>query len=393
MKIAMIFDGLQIGGIERVGADYAKLLCQLGHKVTVVNLMPEFDEMLEEFPENCNYLSIKYSRSMAPERYSKLIKMSFAGRYLYPCAYTLLSLVNMVYKLICQFNKFSRSKYDLAIAFSGHYNDLTFAAKNFVKAKHKMCWLHGNIIGYAIIADGFLNLYKKIKNLIVLNESYQDEVLFCNSQLELTVHKLYNPSFVLERPVSTSIVEQLKRKYGCFLMMVGRLDKDKDQMTLLKAYKYIIDKYNFKEILVLVGDGDMRPILEQYVKENDMINNVIFAGSHSDVQNYYQAAHLFVHSSPAEGLPTTLIEAMTFGVPVVSTDSLPGVAEALDGGKYGIIVPVGNWKQLGEAIYSMYQDQNKYAYFQNLIQERAKDFLPAVIERKLSSILKNLVEN
>ena len=46
MKIAMVFDGLQIGGIERVGADYAKLLRQLGHEVTILNLMPKLCEMV-----------------------------------------------------------------------------------------------------------------------------------------------------------------------------------------------------------------------------------------------------------------------------------------------------------------------------------------------------------
>ena len=42
MKIAMVFDGLQIGGIERVGADYAKLLIELGYEVTVFNLVLYF---------------------------------------------------------------------------------------------------------------------------------------------------------------------------------------------------------------------------------------------------------------------------------------------------------------------------------------------------------------
>ena len=37
----MVFDGLQIGGVERVGADYAKMLCQMGHDVTIVNLRPK----------------------------------------------------------------------------------------------------------------------------------------------------------------------------------------------------------------------------------------------------------------------------------------------------------------------------------------------------------------
>ena len=55
MKIAIVFDGLQIGGIERVGADYARILSELGHDVTVVNLVPNLKEMEKEFPKDCKY--------------------------------------------------------------------------------------------------------------------------------------------------------------------------------------------------------------------------------------------------------------------------------------------------------------------------------------------------
>ena len=52
----MVFDGLQIGGVERVGADYAKMLCQMGHDVTIVNLRPKANEMKKEFPESCSWI-------------------------------------------------------------------------------------------------------------------------------------------------------------------------------------------------------------------------------------------------------------------------------------------------------------------------------------------------
>lgn len=53
MKVAMVFDGLQIGGIERVGADYAKIIYELWHDLTIVNLNPKLDEMEKEFPDEC----------------------------------------------------------------------------------------------------------------------------------------------------------------------------------------------------------------------------------------------------------------------------------------------------------------------------------------------------
>ena len=77
MKIAMVFDGLQVGGIERVGTDYARLMNQLGHEVTVFNLVPSQTDMERELPGSCKVVHINFPRKMAPELYSKLIKRSF----------------------------------------------------------------------------------------------------------------------------------------------------------------------------------------------------------------------------------------------------------------------------------------------------------------------------
>ena len=329
---------------------------------------------------------------MAPERYSKMVKMNFWGRYLYPCAYTCFSLANVVYKFICRFRQISREKYDLAIAFSGHYNDLTFVAKQYVKAKKLMAWLHGNIMSYAIISDGFLNLYSKIKNLIVLNEDYQSELLLRNNNLHLNVHKIYNPSFIKKTIVDEKFVVRLRIEYGSFLMMVGRLGTDKDQLTLIKAFEYIKKKYQFSEKLLLIGDGMMREQLEQYVQEHQLESQVLFMGSQYDVQNWYSAAYLFVHSSPAEGLPTTLIEALSFDLPIVATNSMPGVGEILDSGKYGEIVPIGDWKKLGEAIYRMYHNKELYMDYKKRSSQRACDFAPDKIKKKIQIAFQELIK-
>ena len=84
MEIAMVFDGLQVGGIERVGADYANLLVSLGHKVTVFNLRPKLTDMEKEFLSKCTITHINFPRKFAPEQYAQLIKYNYIGNLLYP---------------------------------------------------------------------------------------------------------------------------------------------------------------------------------------------------------------------------------------------------------------------------------------------------------------------
>ena len=50
MKMTFVFDGLQFGGIERVGLDYIKLLLHAGHQIDIINLKPSLRDMETEIP-------------------------------------------------------------------------------------------------------------------------------------------------------------------------------------------------------------------------------------------------------------------------------------------------------------------------------------------------------
>lgn len=384
MKIAVVFDGLQTGGIERVGIDYIRLLASKGNEITVFNLIPDLNAMEQELPKECKIKHFYFSRKMAPEIYTKLIKKNIFCKLLFPIAYFCALLFDFLYK---PFTRMKSEKYDIAIAFSGHYNDLTFVSYDFVKSDKKVCWLHGALYGYAIISDGFLTLYNKIRNLVVLSDVFQYDVLYTNKQLNLNIKKIYNPSYISDRQVDEKKVNELRDKYGEFVLMVGRLAPDKDQLTLIKALEYLRAKYNFNKKLVLVGDGIKRRELETYVVERGLSDAVVFEGNRFDVQNYYSAAHLFAHSSPLEGLPTTLIESLYFELPIVATDSAPGVREILGNNDYGLVVPVNSLEQMAENIYRMFTDEGLYNNYKRLSKKKFSEFMPDTIEKSITEFL------
>ena len=67
MKAAMVFDGLGVGGIERVGRNYAEMLIDLGYDVDIYNLKPGKREMEEEYPEECNIYHYSIPDIMLPD--------------------------------------------------------------------------------------------------------------------------------------------------------------------------------------------------------------------------------------------------------------------------------------------------------------------------------------
>ena len=83
MKIAMVFDGLGVGGIERVGIDYMKLLSEDGHDVTVYNLVPSANAMESEIEDSITIRHNSFQRKVCPEMYVSLVKRYSWGKYVY----------------------------------------------------------------------------------------------------------------------------------------------------------------------------------------------------------------------------------------------------------------------------------------------------------------------
>ncbi len=133
---------------------------------------------------------------------------------------------------------------------------------------------------------------------------------------------------------------------------VARLQRIKDQPTLLKAVRLVVDaEPDFR--LDLVGDGPARAELQALAKELGLTGHVRFLGERDDVSALLSAASVFVLSSLSEGVPLTLLEAMATGLPAVVTD-VGGNREIVMPGETGLLVPPGSPPALAEAIRTLW---------------------------------------
>jgi len=154
--------------------------------------------------------------------------------------------------------------------------------------------------------------------------------------------------------------------------------------------KILKEQYHRTEKMLFVGAGDTLEDCKKLAKELGVEEQVVFEGARYDVQNYYSAAKLFVHSSPAEGLPTVLLEAMQHDVPIVATDSFPGVSEILKGETYGMICEVANPTEMAKKINDMLSDEEKMSHYKKMGKERLLDFAEDKIRTELEDIIHNL---
>ena len=103
---------------------------------------------------------------------------------------------------------------------------------------------------------------------------------------------------------------------------VGNFTEVKNHHFLLDIFS-VIKKKKERSKLMLVGDGPLRNEIEEYARHLGLENDIIFTGVRSDVNELVQAMDFFVFPSLFEGLPVTIVEAQTSGLPCVISDTVP----------------------------------------------------------------------
>jgi glycosyltransferase involved in cell wall biosynthesis len=103
-------------------------------------------------------------------------------------------------------------------------------------------------------------------------------------------------------------------------------------------------------------------MLEALATELGIKSDVTFWGERLDVAGFFSAADLFCMSSTSEGLPMSLLQAMSLGVPAVTTD-VGGMAEVVRIADAGLTAPVGDFNAMAEAIIKIASDPDQRARF------------------------------
>ena len=138
-------------------------------------------------------------------------------------------------------------------------------------------------------------------------------------------------------------------KNSKILVSIGRLQKQKDHETLIRAFSIIHKKYSDFKLLIL-GHGKLEIKLKDLAKNLKIYDKIIFKGWVKNTLPYIKRSKIFVLSSVYEGLGNVLIDAINHNIPCVSTNCHSGPSEILLNGKGGYLVKVKSPKLLAKKI-------------------------------------------
>ncbi|WP_376790593.1 glycosyltransferase [Thermoflexus sp.] len=175
------------------------------------------------------------------------------------------------------------------------------------------------------------------------------------------------------------------------LVSVARMSPPKNHPLLIRAFATVACR-DRRLRLLLVGDGPLRPELEDQVRVLGLENKVRFLGVRSDVPEILATADVFVLSSEWEGNPLSVMEAMAAGKPVIAT-AVGGVPELVEDGVSGLLVPPADAGALAEAIWKVVDDPELRVRMGCAAFRRAKErFDVGVMVRGYEALYEQLLE-
>ncbi len=222
-----------------------------------------------------------------------------------------------------------------------------------LKVNH-ICWEHFNLkvnLGSRFRDIGRWMAARWCDHIVTLTERDKN---FWDHRFNLTdtnkVIAIANPSpYELQDNVPTLEYKNI--------LCVGRLTYQKGFDLLIPAWAKVSSQLPEWKITI-VGSGEDEQKLKKLAENFNLTDKIIFAGQQKDMKKFYSQASFFCMSSRFEGLPMVLLEAQSYGLPIVSFDCNTGPAEIIESGINGFLVNNGSIEDLSDKILTMCKEKN-----------------------------------
>lgn len=200
-------------------------------------------------------------------------------------------------------------EYDLAVAYAGPMEFISYFVANKINAKKKIQWIHFDITKIGFNCNFAIKLYNKFDKIFVVSNEAKDKLVKLIPSLNDKINVFYNI-------ISSDMIQQMANKGESFydnfngirILTVGRLSKEKGQdITIPVLSKLRKEGYNVR--WYCIGEGNLRNECEKLIKKYNLENNYILLGSSSNPYAYMKDCDIYVQPSRYEGYCVTTVEA------------------------------------------------------------------------------------
>jgi glycosyltransferase involved in cell wall biosynthesis len=317
MKICFVIGSMSFSGAEKVLSALVSRMAKQGYEIHIILLQEKHGK--QEYKKNINLygaytkghkLARIFNRLRLIRKNVRSINPDLVVSFGYVCNINSIAalLFNKIPLVLCERND---PQYDPISSFGKKKRELLYPFAN------------GYVFQTEKIQSYFSNFIQR-KSTVIPNPVIEPSTLMSNSK---------------------GIKERGK------IITIARLeDYQKNQTMLIKSFSSIANEI-LEYDLYIYGNGPDKEKYQSLINELNMDDRIFLCGSTGDVISTLKEAEIFVLTSTFEGMPNALIEAMSVGLPCISTDCGGGGAKALiKDWENGIIVARNDSKAFGEAV-------------------------------------------
>lgn len=262
--------------------------------------------------------------------------------------------------LIFRLNKIIKAE-SVDIVFFNGFNECGWIAP-FVHARKKICTGHNNFNTFEGQffsegkASGVVKIIKRPFQYFFVFLAFRsfDKFICINNLVFNNLERVVDRTKLTKIPNGVDEVRRREKSNGMFIFgRIGRLENMKGNVFLLHAFSRYRKKTD-SGLLVFAGEGSQMNMLKLLSDELSISKYVDFLG-HVEKEEFYSLVDVMISPSSYEASPLVILEALSCGVPVISTD-VGGVKEILTDGYSGLIVDFGDEERLSEKMNLLAED-------------------------------------
>lgn len=337
MRLTLVVPSISCGGAERTAVLLAEGFLKKGHQVSVVTLSGE-ERDFYKLQDKVERLTLNIANNSP----------------------TLIHAIwNNFYRLCVLRQAIQSLKPEIVISFLHETNVLTLLALTMT-GKSVLVSEQNNPAMYYVYCNNF---WDKLRRLtypkaakVVSSSKGVDEYFDWLPTTKRAV--IYNPLTPFREDNSTINLPKNADPEKKWILAMGRLTYQKGFDILLSAFQKNVHQHPDWQ-LVILGEGELRSELEKLRDDLGLTHQVFFPGVFSNPFPVLKHSKLFVLSSRFEGFGNVLIEAMSCGLPVISTDCPSGPREIIRDGVDGILVPSEDISGLAAAMERLMSDEEE----------------------------------
>lgn len=348
-KLLFMCINMNIGGTEKALINMLNEINSSKYDITLL-MLEEYGGFLNQIP---SFVKVKYVneykviKPLIKEPPKLLVKKlirnkKYSKGLLILLNYSISKITNNMsyyYKYISKSIKNIEEEYDLAVAYAGPMDFITYFVLKKIKARKKVQWIHFDITKIGFNKKFAEKNYKKFNKIFVVSEEGKEKLINLIPALNNKVEAFFNI-------ISCKLIENMSKNEkgfndsfnGVRILTVGRLSKEKGQDLTINALARLKNEgYNIK--WYCIGDGPKKDNYKKIIKSLNIENDYILLGSRLNPYPFMKDCDIYVQPSRHEGYCITLSEARCFDNPIVTTN-FTGANEQIKNEVTGLICDI-----------------------------------------------------